>query len=176
MAALTGHSVQRGVCAICGPITTRRCQVGERLRAKAYRERMTPEEAVRYRRSNALKHKFGLTIERYDELLARQDGVCAVCREAPGYRGLDVDHDHSCCPGRRSCGRCIRGLLCSPCNRAIGYFRDDPVLMRAAIEYLATCAFAREIEEAMMRPIPTDSAPTDRLDIVRDLRDAGRLP
>ena len=29
---------------------------------------------------------------------------------------LEVDHDHSCCEGGNSCGKCIRGVLCRGCN------------------------------------------------------------
>src|SRR4029077_2130187 len=33
---------------------------------------------------------------------------------------LAVDHDHNCCPGAHSCGKCIRGILCGTCNSALG--------------------------------------------------------
>lgn len=44
-------------------------------------------------------------------------GVCTLCRAASEY--LVVDHDHSCCP-TGSCGKCVRGVVCSPCNTRLG--------------------------------------------------------
>lgn len=32
-----------------------------------------------------------------------------------------IDHNHGCCAGERSCGACIRGVLCSRCNTMVGY-------------------------------------------------------
>jgi hypothetical protein len=56
-------------------------------------------------------------------LLDQQDGRCAICRCLPGKeRRLAVDHDHRCCPGKRSCGKCVRGLLCPRCNQGVGFF------------------------------------------------------
>lgn len=83
--------------------------------------------------------RYGLTVERYDEILARQSGGCGICGEAcPSGRRLAVDHDHECCPRHalRTCGQCVRGLLCMTCNSALGVFRDSPRLLAAAIGYL----------------------------------------
>lgn len=63
-----------------------------------------------------LKYRYNLSGADYLKLLASQGGVCAICGIKPGARRLAVDHDHACCPGRRSCGRCVRGLLCKRCN------------------------------------------------------------
>ena len=49
---------------------------------------------------------------------------------------LTVDHDHSCCPGQRSCGRCVRGLICMSCNAALGMLNDDLAAAQALAEYL----------------------------------------
>lgn len=49
---------------------------------------------------------------------------------------LAVDHDHACCPGHYSCGKCVRGLLCQDCNIAAGKLRDDPDVMLALAFYV----------------------------------------
>jgi hypothetical protein len=93
----------------------------------------TPEE----RRRRNLWTKYRLTPEAFDALLASQGGVCSICEtDAPGARGWHVDHNHACCPGRRSCGECVRGLLCAACNKGLGLFRDDPEALRRAALYL----------------------------------------
>lgn len=73
----------------------------------------------------------------YRRLYEAQGGRCAICRIATGKaRKLAVDHDHSCCPGKTSCGKCVRGLICSNCNRDIGRRRDDPLAFFRAGLYL----------------------------------------
>lgn len=72
------------------------------------------------------------------QMLARQGGRCAVCRTPIEFgRNLNVDHDHGCCPVGRSCGKCIRGLLCRTCNTGLGKFKDDPAMLMAAHDYLS---------------------------------------
>ena len=87
-----------------------------------------------------LMRRFHLSLDRYYEILADQDGVCAICRtDSPSDRRttrFHVDHDHGCCPGRTSCGKCIRGLLCHACNTALGNFKDSPDLLMAAAAYI----------------------------------------
>lgn len=73
--------------------------------------------------------KYGLSIVGYEELLERQGGACAICGDVcPSGRRLAVDHDHET--------KRIRGLLCSHHNLGLGHFSDDPVLLRAAADYL----------------------------------------
>lgn len=80
---------------------------------------------------------FNMTREEYEALLESQGGVCAVCSDAPGWRRLSVDHDHSCCPDSgKSCGKCVRGILCGKCNSALGNADDDVERLRALIAYL----------------------------------------
>lgn len=49
---------------------------------------------------------------------------------------LAVDHDHECCPGQHSCGKCVRGFLCDQCNTGVGMFRDSPAFLHNAAEYI----------------------------------------
>lgn len=80
-------------------------------------------------RATHLKHKFGLSIEQYDSMMKAQNGVCMICKNpcASGRR-LAVDHDHET--------NRVRGLLCMACNQALGFFRDNVSLLKAAIAYL----------------------------------------
>lgn len=88
-------------------------------------------------RDASLQRRYGITSARYDALLAAQNGGCAICgRACSTGRMLAVDHDHACCPGATSCGRCVRGLLCNSCNHAIGKFEDSPAWLRAAANYV----------------------------------------
>lgn len=65
--------------------------------------------------------QYGLAEGDYQRLYEAQGGRCAICQRATGKtKRLAVDHDHACCPGKTSCGLCVRGLLCGPCNQTIG--------------------------------------------------------
>jgi hypothetical protein len=85
------------------------------------------------RAASQRKWRYGVDHITYLTLLDKQDGRCAICGDGGQ---LQVDHDHKCCAGTRSCGECIRGLLCGPCNRGLAAFGDDPEKMRKATAYL----------------------------------------
>lgn len=85
-------------------------------------------------RSN-LRFFYGLTLDDYERKLIAQGGGCAVCGNPPGAKRLAVDHDRTCCPGNRSCGRCVRGLLCNGCNNGTG-LKDDPALLLRRADYV----------------------------------------
>jgi hypothetical protein len=78
----------------------------------------------------------------YAATLATQGGVCAICGTPPPEgRRLYVDHDHTCCPTLqkstdRTCGNCVRGLLCSPCNVSLGHL-ERPEWREKAERYLS---------------------------------------
>lgn len=80
---------------------------------------------------------YNITEQQYQELLASQGGVCYICRRKAGVRRHSVDHDHACCNGPVSCGRCVRGLLCNPCNKYLGHLRDSVDAAARVADYLA---------------------------------------
>lgn len=82
--------------------------------------------------------RYGISVEEAASRLADQDGRCAICgvEAASIDRAFAVDHDHSCCSGPKSCGKCLRGILCHSCNLALGGFRDNADLLRKALAYV----------------------------------------
>lgn len=57
---------------------------------------------------------YRLTPELLHALYLAQGGRCGICDAS--LVDPVIDHDHACCPGKRTCGRCVRGLLCRACN------------------------------------------------------------
>jgi hypothetical protein len=96
------------------------------LRKKKERRKLFPEKLKAEHRKANLKKYYGITPEEHQRMVASQDGMCLICLEKP--RRLNVDHDHT--TGK------IRGMLCTTCNSGLGHFKDNPALLRLAIEYL----------------------------------------
>lgn len=125
-----------GLCGACY-MRKYRQEHPEYVARKQARERRVYAENHEYYRDIRLKYKFGMSYGDYARILAAQSGVCAICGRPPGRKRLSVDHDRKCCPGVRSCGQCVRGLLCESCNRAVGLFRDDVAVLERALAYVA---------------------------------------
>lgn len=76
-----------------------------------------------------LKIRYGLTEEKYNDMLSKQDNVCAVCKEAfESSKNRHIDHCHK--SGK------VRGIICNHCNRALGAVRDRVDILDSLIEYL----------------------------------------
>lgn len=92
---------------------------------------------------------YGITGEQYWTIYDAQGGRCYGCQRATGRgKRLSVDHDHACCPELPACGKCVRGLLCKPCNRdVLGHLRDEVAAFQRFIDYL-TNPPARAVLEA----------------------------
>lgn len=117
-------------CKVCQKAKTREWYAENREYVRAQEKHKKPETRA-YMRESLLQRKYGISSSEYDELLAAQDGVCAICkldnRDSRG-RSMPVDHDHE--TGE------VRGVLCDHCNRALGLLGDNPEVLRAAADYL----------------------------------------
>ena len=89
-----------------------------------------------YRKTADLKKKYGITLEKYNEMLVEQSAVCYICRQPEtqlDHRtklpySLSVDHCHKTGDVRR--------LLCNRCNRTLGMVDDNSDLLEKMIMYI----------------------------------------
>lgn len=78
-------------------------------------------EREKVRRIERIAERYGAPAEK-----SGQPGDCELCGDP--VRSLKLDHDHNTC---RFCG-----FICHPCNIGLGSFREDPLRLQLAIEYL----------------------------------------
>jgi len=91
-----------------------------------YKNHEREKEAARH---SMRKSKFGISKLEFQQLLIAQNNLCVICNKPqPGRKALAIDHDHR--TGK------IRGLLCSWCNRAVGYLEDSAERAEATAKYL----------------------------------------
>lgn len=117
-----------------------RLEARRRSQRQAYKENSLP-----FRRKTRAT-SMGITLNDLDSMYERAGGACEICgipesEIADKYGSLAIDHDHSCCPGKRdsrlskrACGRCVRGLLCPRCNKLLTL--ADQVTFTAIENYL----------------------------------------
>jgi hypothetical protein len=115
---------------------------------RAWRAKQSPEaRSLRVLKYTLYNHS--MTLEQYTALRLEQSDRCGACKEPLRFeepRAVTVDHDPRCCPyktlstgrakGPVSCGKCVRALLCGPCNRAVGFLERYPQRLHMWIEYV----------------------------------------
>lgn len=111
-----------------------RCITGKHSRCKTC-ECIRAKSTKNINNDRRRQRRFGLQIGKYDALLDKQNNMCAICNKPEilqcsdgTIQALQADHDHKT--------NKIRGLLCSRCNRGLGHFKDDPNLIKTALDYL----------------------------------------
>ena len=116
-ASRTGYAAH---CIVCSNELSRKRPTEERH-----------EAYIKYKRTgrnNKLVKNFGITIEQYEQMLADQNGECAICGGTDKKKSLAVDHDHE--TGK------IRGLLCGRCNPSVGFLLNSVERAQKIIEYI----------------------------------------
>jgi hypothetical protein len=122
-------------CKVCDNNYTRAYNKTHIDQSKAWRK-ANAERILEVRRSNpnysinSVLSRYKLSRAEYDALMAKGCYICGT------FNSLCIDHDHKCCAKQSTCGKCIRGVLCSQHNKALGGFDDDVDALRMAIAYL----------------------------------------
>jgi hypothetical protein len=122
----TNKSAANGYAAYCKPCDIAKNRARRQKNKEGYFLAGQKQKRIR-------NHK--ITTEKFNEMLSLQEHKCAICKN----EFIDtpvIDHDHSCCLGRYSCGKCTRGLLCRTCNTGLGFFKDKMDNLENAIKYL----------------------------------------
>lgn len=101
----------------------------ERKRMKSYRNTEAGKIVRKRQRNTRFLKKYKITLSEYEDLSKNQSGLCAICKKiCISGRRLSVDHNHETSK--------VRGLLCMKCNRGLGLFNDNILLLESAINYL----------------------------------------
>ena len=81
-------------------------------------------------RAKNLKKRYGISIEKYEQMLINQNYRCKICGSTdPGHKKKHFSVDHCHKTGK------VRGLLCTSCNLALGYLKDDVIILKSCIDY-----------------------------------------
>jgi hypothetical protein len=109
------------------------CKPCSRAKSAAYyaanreKQKAAHRQWVRENRERVAAHKamsaYGIPRAEYEQLM--REGRCAICRNT---ERLGIDHSHV--------SKRVRGVLCDSCNKGLGFFKDDPARLRAALRYL----------------------------------------
>ena len=135
------NKIKQFICERCGnkyelkktpnkgrPVLCKEClQSDAKKRAREAKYHQYPKYKIKNRKWR-LKKYYNLSLAGYERMLKKQNGLCAVCKKDNDGRFLVVDHSHNL--------NKVRGLLCDKCNRAIGAFGDNPIILQNAILYL----------------------------------------
>jgi hypothetical protein len=113
-----------------------KCYVNRReLELRRNREWCTSnkERRARTKRSDRLRRDYGITLDRYESMIAEQHGRCAICACILTYGKTDrtkavIDHCHDT--------GITRGIVCVMCNGVLGYSRDSTLILTSTIEYM----------------------------------------
>ena len=112
-----------GPCLACGVEVTRRPKIGQRPLLLCSNHVHLAVIIGKWRTG------YHLSDEQIRQLTT--DATCWICERSLRWRfqrfstdqreqRIVVDHDHGCCPGPSSCGKCVRGLAHEGCNRRLG--------------------------------------------------------
>lgn len=108
------------------------CRLCRNMQKREYINSLSKTEKALLYRKEQLKKRYNISLEQFEQMLKKQHNKCAICKSnkvnCSIAKNMHVDHCHS--TGK------VRGLLCSTCNRGIGFLKDSPKLLKNAAKYL----------------------------------------
>lgn len=85
------------------------------------------EEQLRKNRDRNIKKRFNLSRSEYDAIMSIK--ICGICQDdETSGKSFVLDHCHNT--------NKVRGVLCRPCNAALGVFKDNIETLQKGIQYL----------------------------------------
>lgn len=83
------------------------------------------------RKNTQLKFYYGISLEDYNGMFEEQNGCCKIClrHQSELKNKLNVDHCHQ--------SKTVRSLLCNQCNQALGLLKENPITIKAMLEYVS---------------------------------------
>src|SRR5208282_209675 len=100
--------------------------------------------SIQYEQERTAQRRFHISRA---EQLRLYSQPCRICGQHA--KTMCIDHDHSCCPGKETCGECIRGVLCHQCNARLGWFERN---QEKIIEHIKSRALIHHREVLYVRP------------------------
>lgn len=127
-ATVKGENLKNGKSTSCGCFQKQSAK--SRMTKHGRSNKKDLESYDVYTREIHIKRKYGLSLDIYNEMLAKQENKCGICKYEFGQKQGDcfVDHNHKT--------KQVRALLCRNCNTGLGHFKEKPKLLLEAVNYL----------------------------------------
>jgi len=120
-----GSNGLRSKCNLCEAAKNKENPAMQREYSKRFREKKRLTDP-KYRSTQHLARRYGLTPVDWDALFNAQGRSCAICKTTTGQ--FHTDHDHV--------SGAVRGVLCAQCNHMLGNAKDSVAVLAGAIAYL----------------------------------------
>jgi hypothetical protein len=90
-----------------------------RVYAGATENKPLPRLITNIKSASVRLKRFGKNLQWLDDTLVAQRRACHRCKAPLTLRNLEIEHDTTCCPGTKSCGECVTGIVCKACFRSV---------------------------------------------------------
>lgn len=118
-------NVSKGRCGACYRRDIRAADPEKYRKYHRERQRRARQQNPELINRKAQAKRYGLTLAERDALFDSFNNQCAVCQSD---HNLHIDHCHET--------GAVRGVLCGPCNSALGHARDSVTRLKELIAYL----------------------------------------